>query len=266
MLVALLLVLAIIPACLGDANLYPIYIGCDTTPIFDVPIHVVSVMNCNGMAINVSYAAYGAEGGLITSGVAPFLSGESYSSAGGWALIVVTSSTSHTYPYTVYLYNAVPGVTQSTTIPCYSTVGTTCNPYGYGRYYTHTVITLPSACVYIYPSLFSNGLEAPTTLTSPNYLQSANGVYNLVMQNDGNLVAYSPPGKYYWDSGTQNLGTPPYRLVMQSDSNLVIYDSTGAYTWHINWGGGSLSPYYLTVQNSGLIATYTNAGTEYWSA
>jgi hypothetical protein len=53
---------------------------------------------------------------------------------------------------------------------------------------------------------------------------------NLLMQSDGNLVLYQS-GVAKWSSGTYGKGTAPFRLIMQGDGNLVIYDSTGAATW-----------------------------------
>jgi len=89
-------------------------------------------------------------------------------------------------------------------------------------------------------------------------LLSPNGEYRLAMQNDGNLVIYSPRraiwathtthvgatdlimqgggnlvvygrGKTFWSSGTNHKGAS--QLAMQSDGNLVIYDSHGHATW-----------------------------------
>jgi hypothetical protein len=54
---------------------------------------------------------------------------------------------------------------------------------------------------------------------------------NLVMQPDGNLVAYNSSGKPYWSTGTVNRGTGPYKARMQSDGNFVVYDSTNAALW-----------------------------------
>jgi len=55
----------------------------------------------------------------------------------------------------------------------------------------------------------------------------------LIMQEDGNLVIYSPPGPpghALWASNTPGIGQGAY-LVMQSDGDLVIYSSTGTAVW-----------------------------------
>lgn len=52
-----------------------------------------------------------------------------------------------------------------------------------------------------------------------------------IMQSDGNLVVYAPQGVPLWGSGTQ--GYPCSRLVVQDDGNLVIY-AGNAPLWSSN--------------------------------
>ncbi len=52
------------------------------------------------------------------------------------------------------------------------------------------------------------------------------------MQDDGNLVVYTPEGKPVWDSGTWN--HPGAWLAIQDDGNLVIYEHKAIWdsgTW-----------------------------------
>lgn len=56
-----------------------------------------------------------------------------------------------------------------------------------------------------------------------------NNPSRLIMQPDGNLVAYSIDNTPVWYSGTSASGTP--RLSLQSDGNLVIYDSPSTPLW-----------------------------------
>ncbi len=58
--------------------------------------------------------------------------------------------------------------------------------------------------------------------------------YDLIMQSDGNLVAYSTLGRALWNSGTQNY--PGGTLAIQNDGNLVIYQN-GIVRWTSNTGG-----------------------------
>ena len=48
--------------------------------------------------------------------------------------------------------------------------------------------------------------------------------YNLVFQNDGNLVLYGYGKEVKWSSKTENRGE---RAIFQRDGNLVIYDYSG---------------------------------------
>jgi hypothetical protein len=54
----------------------------------------------------------------------------------------------------------------------------------------------------------------------------------LVMQPDGNLVAYRSDGAVLWHAGTW--GNPGARMVLQDDGNLVVYRADGVPLW---WAG-----------------------------
>jgi hypothetical protein len=56
-----------------------------------------------------------------------------------------------------------------------------------------------------------------------------NGRYELVLQNDGNMVLYGESRQWVWQSGTY--GQPAYRATMQSDGNFVIYNKEGRWLW-----------------------------------
>ncbi|GIG29758.1 hypothetical protein [Cellulomonas marina] len=53
--------------------------------------------------------------------------------------------------------------------------------------------------------------------------------YRVVMQEDGNLVGYTPEGRAYWHTGTA--GHPGAALVLQEDGNLVVYAADGSALW-----------------------------------
>jgi hypothetical protein len=57
------------------------------------------------------------------------------------------------------------------------------------------------------------------------------GASALLMQDDGNLVAYDAAGKVFWDSARRwnyNLPQPKAFFRCQDDGNLVVYASNGA--------------------------------------
>ena len=263
----LLLVLVIIYACLGDVNVYPIYLGCDEVPIFNLPMHVFSFENCNGMSVNVTYDIKSLGGATVQSGTVVYPPGQGYTRGNGYLTVTFRPINPPLYPYTIHVYNLSPGVTETATIPCWSNLADSCNPVGYGLYYNHMVVTLPDKCVTIADSLWSDSSHGCSyTLLSPNYLQSADLRYSIAMQSDGNVVIYSPPGTAIWNSHTQNLGTGPYHLDMQSDSNLVSYDSTHTFYFHTNWGGGIYYPYHFTMGTDGVARVVDVHGTGIWAS
>ena len=55
------------------------------------------------------------------------------------------------------------------------------------------------------------------------------GLQRLVLQRDGNLVAYAPTGEVLFASGT--FTAEPVRLVLQDDGNLVLYTQSDRVLW-----------------------------------
>ncbi len=103
-------------------------------------------------------------------------------------------------------------------------------------------------------------------LYTNQYLKSSDGRYVLYMQQDGNLVLWSPGGRILWTSGsgghtgvvgvlqqddgnlviygngaiwaTNRLSTGTFNMILQNDGNLVVYNSVnGAATWASNTAG-----------------------------
>ncbi len=112
-------------------------------------------------------------------------------------------------------------------------------------------------------------LTSNSNLAQTQYLPSLNGLYNLVIQADGNLVSYRTrdfvPANAVWASGTNGKGLAPFRLAMQSDGNLVIYDSTNKATWATNTNGVGTAPFCLIMQDDRNLVVYDSTGTPTWS-
>jgi len=70
---------------------------------------------------------------------------------------------------------------------------------------------------------YCSNLASGESLFANESVWSQNGAYQLIMQNDGNLVEYGPSGAL-WASNT---GTPGSWAIMQGDGNLVVYTSSG---------------------------------------
>jgi CHAP domain len=108
-------------------------------------------------------------------------------------------------------------------------------------------------------SLGTDHLVPAQNMYGGQYITSFNVEDVLVMQTDGNLVAYHGTG-WYWQSGTG--GHPGAWLAAQSDGNVVIYAQGGGVIWQSHTGGQGLSSIYM--QNDGNIVAYNAAGTAAW--
>ncbi|HEX7842407.1 MAG TPA: hypothetical protein VF469_33270 [Kofleriaceae bacterium] len=87
--------------------------------------------------------------------------------------------------------------------------------------------------------------------TANNQLRSANGVYTLVMQDDGNLVVYHGT-RPLW--ATNTAGTDGQRAIMQTDGNFVLYHVNGSPLWASNTAGRPGS--FVIMQNDGNLVIY----------
>jgi len=105
------------------------------------------------------------------------------------------------------------------------------------------------------------------------------GTYTMTIQEDSNLVIYTPGGTALWSSNTTNnlLGSTEslhagqflrshgrqYQLIMQKDGNLVLYDTTnGSVTWETNT---SVMNSRVIMGPGGALTIYGPLGKELWS-
>ena len=104
-------------------------------------------------------------------------------------------------------------------------------------------------------------LSAGEVLFKGDYLISNNGVYSLIMQEDGNLVLYLKGAtKALWASGTA--GRVVWKCTMQSDGNLVIYqDYNPIWKSHTQGHPGAK----LILQDDGNAVIYSLEGVPIWS-
>jgi hypothetical protein len=109
------------------------------------------------------------------------------------------------------------------------------------------------------PTTFCGRLPSGATLVRGQSSDSCNGLYQLTMQGDGNLVAYDTSFQPRWASGTVNGAY----LTMQSDGNLVEYDDHNQRIWET----GTASPgAYFLIQSDGNLVVYSASATPLWSA
>ena len=109
------------------------------------------------------------------------------------------------------------------------------------------------------PGSAASSLNPGQSLQASHSIVSVNGLYGLVMQNDGNLVEYNQQGRPLWASNTSGSGNA---VVMQYDGNLVVYSSSGRALWASHTSG---SGNYLILQDSGTPALFNSGGSILWA-
>ncbi len=105
-----------------------------------------------------------------------------------------------------------------------------------------------------------NALANGARLNANQKLVSGNGAYDLIMQGDGNLVAYHGTNVLF-STGTS--GTGNY-AVMQSDGNLVVYSSTNVAKW--SSGTYNDAGAYLALSDTGIASVTATANGLVWSS
>ena len=101
-------------------------------------------------------------------------------------------------------------------------------------------------------------------LTSGQSVTSANGLFSLRLQSDGDLVLTQLPATTLWSTSTAGLGQAPYTLAMQSDGDLVVYDGRTKALWSSGTGGTGSSPWSLGVRNDGNVVVTAAGGIVTW--
>jgi hypothetical protein len=103
----------------------------------------------------------------------------------------------------------------------------------------------------------TSGKMGPDTYLFANQqTDSANGLYHLYYQGDGNLVLYNQFWSPLWDS--QTAGTDPGFAVMQGDGNLVVYDAGGVARYDSSTQGHPGG--YAVVQDNGGFFIFDATG------
>jgi hypothetical protein len=119
-----------------------------------------------------------------------------------------------------------------------------------------SLATLPTG-----PAAQGNDLQPGEVLNPGGWIVSANGLYTLAYQGDGNLVLYRSGGVALWASDTA--GTPPGVCIMQPDGNLVVYRPGPQPVWDSGtWGQPGNS---LVVQDDGNVVVYRPDGSAAWA-
>lgn len=113
----------------------------------------------------------------------------------------------------------------------------------------------------LYPD--NSSLEQDVSLYQGNSIKSQNGQYIFIYQTDGNVCLYSTSGGgSIWCSTVTH---SPGNLIMQSDGNLVAYDSGGIPQWSTQTAGQGVGPYTLKVQNDRNVVLVDSENTILWN-
>ena len=134
--------------------------------------------------------------------------------------------------------------------------------------YTNEWLPLWDANMALKPLEFpTDTLKSGRTLDPGQKLKSSNGKNSLIMQTDGNLVAYTgdiKPSNAYWSSSTAGKGKKgPIRLTVTPDGNAVIYDGTGEALCSIGTEGDENR---LVLQDDRKFVVYSNESKALWAA
>ena len=92
------------------------------------------------------------------------------------------------------------------------------------------IFTLSAPTISVFGQGQPNILETNYYLQSGSALISPSGEYNLIYQEDGNLVLYGKNKKVIWASNSDNTGKPG-KAIMQDDGNFVVYNEEGKAVW-----------------------------------
>jgi len=103
--------------------------------------------------------------------------------------------------------------------------------------------------------------SASEQLNPTQYLVSPNGWYELLMQQDGNLVEYASGSRPVWASGTSRRGSIAR---MQPDGNLVIIAPGNVPVWATGTNGTPGAD--VELQNDGNLVVYGQGHAARWAS
>jgi hypothetical protein len=126
---------------------------------------------------------------------------------------------------------------------------------------TAFILFLVPMAVYAGNQVMQDTLGQNEKLRVSKELRSTNGKYTLVLQGDGNLVAYDSQGKGLWSSDT--VGSGAIECVLQGDGNLLLKDRNGRVVWATYTNGYKNAK--LVIQDDGNLVIYNERGLAVWA-
>ncbi|OJH40029.1 hypothetical protein BON30_13250 [Cystobacter ferrugineus] len=112
---------------------------------------------------------------------------------------------------------------------------------------------------------YTRSISSPNGLYQGDMIISQNGQYRLLLQHDGNLVVSRiADNALVW----ANYAFGTTAVIVQPDGNFVAYDTNGAAVWNTGtWGkaGTGSMPVRLYLEDNGSLALYNTSGSLLWS-
>ncbi len=131
---------------------------------------------------------------------------------------------------------------------------------------------IAAATQHVFAQAGTNTLTAGSRLAAGERLISANKIYYLGMQNDGNLcIKKVKDDAFIWCS-MQLRGSGSY-LTLQTDGNLVVYDNDNQPVWSTltqayfdpKFGTADWKPVRAVIEDNGTLSLYNAANRKVWS-
>ncbi|HSX53211.1 MAG TPA: hypothetical protein VLF90_02490 [Patescibacteria group bacterium] len=109
-------------------------------------------------------------------------------------------------------------------------------------------------------SIYPNQLRLGQTLHLGDKIESGSGPY-LILQNDGNLVAFAAGGTPVWATGTNGKGAT--HATFQTDGNLVIFTANNGVLWASSTNGKGAD--HVIIQKDANVVIANSGGGALWS-
>lgn len=98
-------------------------------------------------------------------------------------------------------------------------------------------------------------------------LTSANILYKMIYQDDGNLAIIKvSSGKQLWSTNIKEPDVKPGKATMYHDGNCILYDADSKMYWSTGSNRKGSAPYRLEMQNDGTAAIFDTKNEKIWSS
>lgn len=111
-----------------------------------------------------------------------------------------------------------------------------------------------------------NTLYMNQSMEAFDALTSANILYKMIYQDDGNLAIIKvSTGKELWSTKIKEKDVRPGKATMAHDGNLILYDANSKIYWTSSTNNKGSGPYRLELQNDGYASIFDSKNEKLWS-